>query len=181
VFVPESPRGVDIATARAVARALPPFVLRVGVFVNATRETVMRTADEVGLDVVQLHGDERPEDLGALARRVIKAVPVDGAFTAQDALRFEGHASGILLDTRATPGGLPGGTGQTFDWSKAREVRERASFLVLAGGLTPDNVGVALTAVRPDVVDVASGVEKEPGRKDPDKVRAFIQAVRNSR
>ena len=181
VFVPDSPRGVDVPTAKAIARALPPFVLRVGVFVNAPRETVLRTADEVGLDVLQLHGDERPEDLGTLSRRVIKAVPVGPGFAAQDALRYETHASGILLDTRATPGGLPGGTGQTFDWSKAREVRERASFLVLAGGLTPENVGVALTAVRPDVVDVASGVEKSPGLKDPDKVRAFIQAVRSSR
>jgi indole-3-glycerol phosphate synthase/phosphoribosylanthranilate isomerase len=181
VFVPGSPRCVTIETARAISRALPPFVLRVGVFADLPPAEVERVAAEVALDVVQLHGDETPEQVAGLKRRAIKAVPVDEAFTAADALRFEGQASGILLDTRATPGGITGGTGRTFDWSRAREVRERASFLVLAGGLTPENVGVALTAVRPDAVDVSSGVESSPGRKDADKVRAFIHAVRNSR
>jgi indole-3-glycerol phosphate synthase / phosphoribosylanthranilate isomerase len=181
VFVPGSPRCVSVETARAISRALPPFVLRVGVFANLPPAEVESIASAVALDVVQLHGDETPEEVAGLQRRAIKAVPVDDAFSAPDALRFEGRASGILLDTRATPGGITGGTGRTFDWSKAREVRERASFLVLAGGLTPENVGVALTAVRPDAVDVSSGVESAPGKKDADKVRAFIHAVRNSR
>lgn len=181
VFVPGSPRCVSVETARAISRALPPFVLRVGVFADLPPAEVERIASDVALDVVQLHGDETPEQVASLQRRAIKAVPVDDAFTAGDALRFEGRAAGILLDTRATPGGITGGTGRTFDWSRAREVRERASFLVLAGGLTPENVGVALTAVRPDAVDVSSGVESAPGKKDADKVRAFIHAVRNSR
>jgi phosphoribosylanthranilate isomerase len=155
-------------------------VLRVGVFADLPRGgRAHRVRGGARRRPAARRGDAGAG--GGLQRRAIKAVAVDDAFTAADALRFEGQASGILLDTRATPGGITGGTGRTFDWSRAREVRERASFLVLAGGLTPENVGVALTAVRPDAVDVSSGVESAPGRKDADKVRAFIQAVRNSR
>jgi phosphoribosylanthranilate isomerase len=138
----------------------------------------VRTSEEVGLDVLQLHGQEAPEDLAGLPRRVMKAVHVGPGFDLASALRYQGKADGILLDSR--PGGAsgpPGGTGATFDWSLAREVRENVPFLMLAGGLTSDNVGRALTAVRPDGVDVASGVESAPGRKDLAKVRAFLQAV----
>jgi indole-3-glycerol phosphate synthase len=177
VFWPNSPRAVDVETARRIARALPPFVLRVGVFVDATPETLRRTAEEVGLDVLQLHGDEPPEALRGLPRRVVKAIRVGEGFRAEDALRYEGVAAGILLDTKA-PNGRPGGTGLSFDWSQARLLRERTSFLALAGGLDPDNVRIALTAVRPDAVDVSRGVESSPGRKDPQKVRAFVEAVR---
>ena len=157
-----------VATARAIARALPPFVLRVGVFVDCrAAERRAHRVDEVGLDVVQLHGDETPEEVARLsAARHQGGAGRTTRFTAADALRYEGQAAGILLDTRATPGGRPAAPASTFDWSRAREVRERASFLVLAGGLTPENVGVALTAVRPDAVDVSSGVETAPGRKD---------------
>jgi phosphoribosylanthranilate isomerase len=176
VFSPQSPRWVDRDKARQITRALPPFVLRVGVFVDAPAETIARTAEDVGLDVLQLHGQETPEDIARLPRRVIKAVSVGEGFAAEDALRYEGRAAGILLDTRAT--GRPGGTGQTFDWTLARQVREKASFLALAGGLTPDNVHLALTSVRPDLVDVSSGVESSPGRKDVEKMRAFVEAVR---
>jgi phosphoribosylanthranilate isomerase len=109
---------------------------------------------------------------------VVKAVPVGPGFRVEDALRYQDAADGILLDTRPPGGGAPpGGTGKAFDWSLARGVRERVGFLMLAGGLTPDNVGKALSAVRPDAVDVSSGVESAPGRKDPVKVRAFLDAV----
>ena len=178
VFWPGSPRRVDLETARRISAALPPFVLRVGVFVDAPRAELERTAREVGLDVLQLHGQESPEDLAGLPRRVVKAVPVGPGFVPDSALRYAGAADGILLDSRPAGGaGPPGGTGATFDWSLAREVREKVPFLVLAGGLTPDNVARALTAVRPDAVDVSSGVESAPGRKDPAKVRAFLDAV----
>jgi anthranilate synthase/indole-3-glycerol phosphate synthase/phosphoribosylanthranilate isomerase len=178
VFWPGSPRRVDLETARRISAALPPFVLRVGVFVDAPRDELARTAEAVGLDVLQLHGQEAPETLADLPRRVVKAVPVGPGFRVEDALRYEDAADGILLDTRL-PGAAapPGGTGVAFDWTVAREVRERASFLMLAGGLTPDNVGKALTAVRPDAVDVSSGVESAPGHKDPVRVRAFLDAV----
>jgi len=179
VFSPGSPRRVDVAAARRIARALPPFVLRVGVFVDAPRPEMARAVEEVGLDLLQLHGHEPPESLGELPRRAIKAVGVGDDFEPQDALRYEGRVAGILLDTRSD-GGLPGGTGQTFDWTRVRAVREKASFLMLAGGLNPGNVHLALTAVRPDGVDVSSGVEAAPGRKDPEKVRAFMAAVREA-
>jgi indole-3-glycerol phosphate synthase/phosphoribosylanthranilate isomerase len=175
VFWPGSPRWVDRDKAREIAQALPPFVLRVGVFVDAALDVVARTAEEVGLDVLQLHGQEEPEALDRLPRRVLKAVRVGDGFMPEEALRYEGRAAGILLDTRSES---PGGSGRPFDWSLARRVRERASFLALAGGLTPENVHVALAAVRPDVVDVSSGVESSPGRKDPAKVSAFVEAVR---
>jgi phosphoribosylanthranilate isomerase len=181
VFWPGSPRSVDAARAREIASALPPFVLRVGVFVDAAREEMERVAGEVGLDVLQLHGQEPPEVFATLSRRAIKAVRVGPGFQASEALRYLGRAAGLLLDTRLSgPDAPPGGTGQPFDWESVREVRERAPWLMLAGGLTPDNVARALTAVRPDAVDVSSGVESAPGRKDPARVRAFMEAVRKA-
>jgi indole-3-glycerol phosphate synthase/phosphoribosylanthranilate isomerase len=181
VFWPKSPRAVLPATARLIAAALPPFVLRVGVFVDASPEEMRRVADEVGLDVVQLHGDEPPEAVALAPRRAIKAVRVGPGFLPEDALRYTGRAGALLVDTRADGLETPGGTGRTFDWSLVRPVRAATPFLVLAGGLTPDNVGEAIAAVRPDAVDVSSGVESSPGRKDPAKVRAFVDAVRGRR
>jgi phosphoribosylanthranilate isomerase len=148
----------------------------VGVFVDAAPEALARTADEVGLDVLQLHGQEAPEEIARLPRRVLKAVNVGEGFRPEDALRYEGYAAGVLLDSKSS--GVPGGSGHTFDWSRARQVRERASFLALAGGLTAENVHLALSALRPDAVDVSSGVESSPGRKDAGKMRAFVEAVR---
>jgi phosphoribosylanthranilate isomerase len=177
VFWPKSPRHVLAGKAREIGRSLPPFVVRVGVFVDATRDELVRATEEAGLDLLQLHGEEPPQALADLPRRVLKVVRVGEGFTAQEALRYEGRAAGLLLDTRA--GDRPGGTGETFDWSLAREVRKRASFLVLAGGLRPDNVAAALKAVRPDGVDVSTGVESAPGKKDAAKMRAFVDAVRS--
>jgi indole-3-glycerol phosphate synthase len=179
VFWPDSRRAVDLATARAIAEALPPFIPRVGVFVNPTATEIERAVDAVGLDVVQLHGEETPEFCRGIERRVVKAVRVGAGFDARDALRFEGVAGGLLLDTRVDEASAGrGGTGRAFDWALAREVREKARYLVLAGGLTPENVGRAVASVRPDAVDVSSGVESSPGRKDPERVRAFVRAVR---
>jgi len=134
-------------------------------------------AEAVGLDLVQLHGDEPPESMAGLARRAIKAVRVGPGFEPVQALRYEGLAAGLLLDTRVPLGGAPGGTGQSFDWNAVRGLRPRVGWLMLAGGLTAENVGRALAVVHPDAVDVSSGVESTPGRKDPAKVRAFIEAV----
>ncbi len=178
VLWPKSARAVDLATARAIADALPPFVHRVGVFVDPTRAEVERAIDAVGLDVVQLHGDEPVEFCRGLPRRVVKAVRVGDGFRAADALRYEGVAAGILLDTRGDD--MPGGTGRTFDWTLARAVRAGTRTLMLAGGLTPENVAGAVAAVSPDAVDVSSGVEAAPGRKDAARVRAFVRAVRET-
>ena len=178
VFWGKSPRAIDPKTARAIAAGLPPSIVRVGVFVDARPEELRRIADEAELDVLQLHGTEPPESLLGLPRRCWKAVGVGRDFVAADALRYEGKAAGILLDSRRE--GAPGGTGRAFDWSLAREVRKRASFLLLAGGLVPENVAAAVRAVGPDGVDVSSGVESAPGRKDEARLKAFIEAARRA-
>jgi phosphoribosylanthranilate isomerase len=178
VFWPESPRRVDVETARRIAEVLPAGIVRVGVFVDAPRDLLARTAEEAGLDLLQLHGQEQPNDLDGLPRRAWKAVRVGPDFAPEDALRYSRKAAGILLDTRA--GERPGGTGQSFDWSLAAVVREKAPFLVLAGGLGPDNVREAIRLVRPHGVDVSTGVEHAPGRKDAGKVRAFVAAARSA-
>jgi phosphoribosylanthranilate isomerase len=175
VLWPGSPRAVDLERARSIARSLPPFVSRVGVFVDASREELEQAAAFVGLDVLQLHGEEPPELAAALSRRTLKAIRVGPGFEPQQALRYVGAASGLLLDTRAD--GAPGGSGQRFDWSLACAVRASAPFLVLAGGLDAGNVAEAIAAVGPDAVDVSSGVEAALGRKDADKLRAFVAAV----
>lgn len=179
VFWQMSPRKVDPARAAAIARELPPFVLRVGVFVDMARDDMARIADAVGLDLLQLHGDEPPEALAGLPRRAIKAVRVGKGFAQDEATRYVGRASGLLVDTRM-PGEtqLPGGTGLPFDWTLVKGLAERVPFLVLAGGLGPANVAEAVSAVGPHAVDVSSGVETLPGRKDAAKLRAFFEAAR---
>ena len=181
VFYPMSPRRMTAERAAVVARELPPLVLRVGVFVNAPRDEMARVADVVGLDLLQLHGEEEPAIFDQLPRRALKAVRVGKGFTAQEALDYEGRAAGLLVDTRA-PGEtmMPGGTGKTFDWTLVESVRAGARFLMLAGGLCPENVAEAIRVVRPDAVDVSSGVEGLPGRKDRERLTAFMGAVRST-
>jgi phosphoribosylanthranilate isomerase len=181
VFYPASPRRVDPARAAEIARVLPPFVLRVGVFVDATRGEMAEAADRVGLDLLQLHGNEPPEALEGLPRRAIKAIRVGQGFTTDEALRYQGRASGVVVDTRLVGETvMPGGTGVPFDWSLVRGLRDEVGFLMLAGGLSPDNVGAAIREVRPHAVDVSSAVERLPGQKDPQRVRAFVEAVRET-
>jgi phosphoribosylanthranilate isomerase len=136
-----------------------------------------RTSDDIGLDIIQLHGSERPEMVACLPRRVIKAIRVGGDSILAQIRDYE--SAGILLDTKDEA--RPGGTGKTFDWQAAQQVRARVPFLVLAGGLTPENVAAAIKTVGPDAVDVSSGVEATPGRKDPKKLKAFVEAVRGAR
>ena len=176
VFWPGSPRFVDRAMARRIVEALPSFVLRVGVFVDQSLDMMTRTADDVGLDIIQLHGEEPPEMLACLPRRVIKAIRVGSDSVMDEVRRYDG--AGILLDTKDEV--RPGGTGKTFDWQTAQRLRAHVPFLVLAGGLTPENVAAAIKTVGPDAVDVSSGVEAKPGNKDPRKLGAFMQAVRGA-
>jgi len=178
VFWTRSPRAVDVETARRIVQALPPFVTRVGVFVDASREELGCVAEAVGLDLVQLHGQESLADLDGLSRPALKALSVDEAFSVDAAVRYAARAAGLLLD--AGTAAQPGGTGRTLDWGVARRVRERVGSLILAGGLTADNVGDAIAAVRPTAVDVSSGVESAPGKKDAAKVEAFLEAVRRA-
>jgi phosphoribosylanthranilate isomerase len=176
IFWPDSPRRCDPEAAAAIAAALKRRVEVVGVFVNPTLDEVAGTADAVGLTMVQLHGDEGPVFCGETARRtgckVIKAARVRSGADIQALAPF--HTDYHLLDSHVP--GAPGGTGETFAWELARGHRGRVP-LILSGGLDPENVAEAIAVVRPYAVDVASGVERGPGRKDYEKLDAFAAAV----
>ncbi len=178
VFWTGSPRTVEPAAARRIAAALPPFVLRVGVFVDAPAAEMAQVADDVGLDLLQLHGHEPLALLGQLPRRALKAVHVGSQAELDQALAWAQGGAGLLVDARSESS--PGGSGQRCDWAWARRLRERAPFVALAGGLTPENVAEALQAVEPHAVDVSSGVESAPGRKDAGRMRTFVAAVRSA-
>ena len=173
VFVEKSPRCVSPQKAAAMIRELPPFVQTVGLFVDEEAAQVNWTVDFCGLDLVQLHGDEEPDDCVEVNRRVIKAFRVRDAASLAGIRRYQ--VAGYLLDAWSPE--AHGGTGQTFDWGLVRSagISDR---LILAGGLTPENVAGAVRIVAPYGVDVSSGVESAPGRKDPDKVRDFIRRAK---
>jgi len=178
VFYRKSPRYIEPPLAKRIIAALPPLITPVGVFVNEELKVVRDLMDGCGLALAQLHGDETAAYCQELGRPVLKAIRVKdrGSFLAL--AEFQGRAGvrGFIVDTYSQE--AYGGTGQPMDWSLAAEASKAASIL-LAGGLTPDNVAQAIQAVRPYGVDVSSGVESIPGEKDPRKVRAFVQAVRN--
>lgn len=176
VFYAKSPRAVTFQQARSIIEALPPFVTTVGLFVNASRCELGEILDAVPLDLLQFHGDEAAAECEGWHRPYIKALRVkagDDIAAACDA--FPG-ASGILLDAYVE--GVPGGTGEVFDWSLIPQGLSKP--IILAGGLTPDNVAEAIARVRPYAVDVSGGVEASKGIKDHAKIQAFIKAVRGS-
>jgi phosphoribosylanthranilate isomerase len=184
VFWPGTPRCVSADQARAIANALPPFVTVVGLFVDPVADAVHAALATVALDLLQFHGDEPPNFCASFGRPYIKAVPVKpGVDLLHYASRYA-DARGWLFDA-FQPGGLPGGTGTTFDWNEVPGGLTRP--LILSGGLTAQNVGAAIRAVRPWAVDVSSGVEvigddgkPKKGIKSPPKIAAFIQEVRNA-
>jgi phosphoribosylanthranilate isomerase len=175
-FWPQTPRRVDPAAAGEIAAALKRRTEIVGLFVNPTLDEVAETADAVGLTMLQLHGDEGPAFCSEAARRtgcrVIKAVRVQSVADVRALGAF--HTDFHLLDAHVV--GLRGGTGEPFDWSLAR-THLGAAPVIVGGGLTPENVGEAIEATAPYAVDVASGVESQPGIKDPERMRAFVRAV----
>jgi phosphoribosylanthranilate isomerase len=179
IFWPRSPRRCEPDAAAQIAAAAKRRVEVAGVFVNATLGHVAETADAVGLTLLQLHGDEGPVYCAEAARRtgckVIKAARVRSGADVQALSAF--HTDYHLLDSFTA--GVPGGTGETFSWEIASAHRGRMP-VILSGGLTPDNVAAAIAAVHPYAVDVASGVELRPGRKDPQKLQAFADAVRST-
>lgn len=174
-FWPGSPRCVDLATARSIVDVAGDRAEMVGVFVDFDLTRVREALGETGVQWAQLHGSEPPELVAALLPWAYKAVGVKDGSAVEIARTYPGEH--LLLD--ASVPGMPGGTGRTFDWSIAAEVAKERK-LTLAGGLNPDNVADAVMAVRPFRVDVASGVESEPGRKDPELVRRFIEAAKSA-
>ncbi len=176
VFYPMSPRHVAVERAAAICRQLPPFVTSVALFVNATADESARVVDEVGVDLLQFHGQESADYCAQHRRPWIRAIrmkPDTHLLAAQSA--FAG-GRGLLLD--AYRPGVPGGTGETFDW--ARIPAQLAPQVVLAGGLNPGNVAAAIRVVRPYAVDVSGGVEADKGIKDAEKIKAFMHEVRNA-
>jgi phosphoribosylanthranilate isomerase len=174
VFYPKSPRNIPPEQAGDIIRRLPPFVQTIGLFVNEDAAIVNATADQCGLDVIQLHGEEPPGYCDSIQRRVIKAFRVRDITTLDALVNY--RVAGCLLDAWVPT--APGGTGQTFNWEIAAEAVKRGQRIVLAGGLTPGNVAEAVRRVKPYAVDVSSGVESSPGCKDADKIRKFIDQAR---
>ncbi len=174
VFYPPSPRAISVSDAARIVKSLPPFVTVVGLFVNQERTEIERILGEVPLDLLQFHGDESAEACEGFGRPWIKAIRMrpDTDLTAQ-ALVY-GAASGLLLDTYQA--GVPGGTGQVFDWS--RIPADLCRQIVLAGGLNSENVTRAVVTVHPYAVDVSGGVEAAKGIKDKSKIEAFIAGVK---
>jgi phosphoribosylanthranilate isomerase len=176
VFYEKSPRHLDPQRAAAIIAGIPPFVQVVGLFVNAPLEFVNATADRCRLDIVQLHGEESPSYCTAVTRRVLKAFRVRGMESL--AAMADYRVSGYLLDAYSPDS--YGGTGERFDWDCAIAAKGRGP-IILAGGLDQDNVASAVAKVAPYAVDVSSGVESAPGRKDPEKVINFIRNAKLSR
>lgn len=173
----KSPRWVEPAVARSIIAGLPPFVLPVGVFVNEEAERVRTLMDECGFVLAQLHGDESAAYCQNLGRPALKALRLKDRSTLLALAEFQRrtNARGFLIDTFSDQS--YGGTGQTADWTLAQEAA-RSAPVILAGGLNPTNVAEAIRMVRPYGVDVSSGVEQSPGKKDHYKLKAFIEAAR---
>jgi len=174
VFYAKSPRAVDVRQAREIVAALPPFVTTVGLFVNASRCEINEILDAVPLDMLQFHGDETPAQCEGFHRPWFKAIRVGNGEDIEAQVARYANASGILLDTFVA--GVPGGTGERFDWSLIPAALAKP--LILAGGLTAENVQQAIAQVRPYAVDVSGGVEASKGVKDASKVMAFVGRVR---
>jgi phosphoribosylanthranilate isomerase len=183
VFWPGSPRFIDPYRARAIARALPPFVTAVGVFVNQALDYVNAVGALLPLGAVQLHGDEAPAFAARARCHVLKAVVLGPSRepSIDDGRRqtFDQWPAQVTLLADVDDPVRRGGTGRTVDWSAAAELAARRR-LILAGGLNPDNVASAVTDVRPFAIDVSSGVERSPGVKDPARIRALFEALRGA-
>jgi len=173
VFYPPSPRDIDVAQARRIVAQLPPFVTTVALFVNADRDTIAEVVQQVKIDLLQFHGNECPDYCAAHGRPWIKAIRMKDDVDLLKASKDYHQASALLLD--AYKPGVPGGTGDSFDWERIPE--KLAQRIVLAGGLTPENVAEAVRRVHPYAVDVSGGVEAVKGIKDQQKIKQFMRGV----
>ena len=177
VFYPHSPRAVNAGQALEILAGLPPFLTRVGLFVDMGEDEIRAVLKHVALDVLQFHGDEPPEYCRRFGKPYVKAIRVREGVDLHALCRIYADASALLLDSFVT--GLPGGTGRTFDWAAVPEQLEKP--IILAGGLSPDNVASAIAAARPYAVDVSGGVERAKGIKDEKKLQRFMRTVWDAR
>jgi phosphoribosylanthranilate isomerase len=175
VFYPPSPRAVSVRAAAEITDGLPPYIVRTGVFVDAEPADVLAAARECQLTLLQFHGTEPPEYCTQFGIMAMKAFRVRGPETLDAMQQY--HTEAYLLD--AWTAGQLGGTGERFDWELAIEAQKLGKPIFLAGGLKPDNVAEAIRRVRPYAVDVSSGVEASPGRKDHGKVMAFVRSAKS--
>ena len=177
VFYPSSPRVVSISQAAEIVRRLPAFVSSVGLFVDAAPETVEAVLQSVPLDLLQFHGDESAQACERYARPYIKALRMHPEMDLVVMEKTYQQAAGLLLDSYQP--GVPGGTGAVFDWERIPDsMRQR---IILAGGLSPDNVASAIARIHPYAVDVSGGVEREKGIKDEMKISAFMRGVESAK
>ncbi|MDX5151623.1 MAG: phosphoribosylanthranilate isomerase [Acidiferrobacterales bacterium] len=173
VFYDASPRNISIEQAQALARSLPPFVCRVGLFVDADPQFVKEVMESVPLDMLQFHGNESATDCDQFHKPYIKAIRMESGLSVSERMNEFSGASAMLLDTYSTS--VAGGSGESFDWSLVPQ--ERPMPIILAGGLHAGNVAEAIRVAHPYAVDVSSGVERDKGIKDADKMSAFINEV----
>lgn len=174
IFYPKSPRSIRVRDAANICNAVPPFVTKVGVFVDELEYEIERALSECLLTALQFHGDEPPGFCQKFAAKSIKAIRMRDETSLRTAAEYDVDA--LLLDTYTES--ERGGTGKAFDWSLAVKAKEIGPAIILSGGLTTANVQEAIRTVRPYAVDVSSGVEREPGRKDSEKLRRFIKQVK---
>jgi phosphoribosylanthranilate isomerase len=174
IFYEKSPRFVALKNAAEISKQIPPFVMRVGVFVNAPEDFILRAIGESGLTMLQFHGDEAPDFCMQFGLMSMKAFRVHGPETLGELPKYQTDA--FLLDAYSST--VIGGSGEKFNWDLAVEAQKFGKPIFLAGGLTSVNVAEAIRKVRPFCVDVSSGVESAPGKKDHAKVKAFITAAR---
>jgi phosphoribosylanthranilate isomerase len=175
MFFQSSKRNVSAAVAREIIRELPPFVAKVGVFVNAAEDFIRETIEASGIDTLQFHGEEPREFCAQFGLKTIKAFRIRDRESLQPCLNYRNHA--WLLDSYVD--GAPGGTGVAFDWDVAVEAAKLSRMVILAGGLKVETVADAVRKVRPFAVDVSSGVESAPGKKDHARIRQFIEAAKS--
>ena len=176
MFYEGSPRHITLDQASTIADSFTKSVVRIGVFVNADESYVRRAIQNCTLNVLQFHGEETPEYCAQFDVMTLKAIRVRDETSLKEMNRFS--TDGFLLDAFSKD--ALGGTGETFNWDLAKRATESGRPIFLAGGLTSENVGEAVKTVRPFAVDVSSGVESEPGKKDPNKVRAFVVAAKGA-
>ncbi len=171
IFAP-SPRQITPQKAREIIRAVSPFVKTVGVFVNEALDTIREIMKHCGLDLIQLHGDESPAFCEELMPYTIKALRIKDESSLQTSQAYHGKVRALLLDTYSTE--MAGGTGKTFDWELAIKTKKQGIPIILSGGLTPSNIAAAIHTVRPYAIDVNSGIESYPGKKNHILMKAVI-------
>ena len=178
IFYEHSPRYISPEKVETFVLDLPPFINTIGVFVNATPDYINSVVKRCKLNGIQLHGSEPPEFCTQFSLPTIKAIPVREHSDITAIPKYKGCVNGILLDTKAE--NVHGGTGKTFDWGLALEAKEYDTPLILSGGINAKNIEKALKMVAPYGIDICSGVEKEPGIKDYNKMQELIGAIKTS-